>query len=514
MTARIAAACGGQPQPSLDLPTSIGDGEGELNLVIWAGYAERGAVDPAYDWVTPFEDDDRLQGQHDRHDRLEQRRLAHAVGRLRRHLGLRRRDDPAHPAATSSPRSTRRCSPNYANVFDGPQGPAPQHGRRRQLRRARTAAARTCSPTTPTRSRRRRPAGIRSGRAARPTPGKVSVYDSSIFIADAALHLMTTKPDLGHHEPVPAQPGAVRRGDRPARGAARQRRHLLGPAHRPGPVVRRRRRRRRHDLAVPGQPAPGATAQPDRGRPARRGLDRLVRHLDDRQEGQAPELHVHVDGPHDVGRGQRPGDRLVRRGADEPGRPATTPRRISPGHCEQTHATDEAYYDEDLVLEPRRRPTAPTADASTTCMDQDDWVDGLDHAPRRLSLRLGASTTTRLPGSPRGASRPSRARVPTRTTHDRPPTSAPTAAARRPAPGGSPPGSTRGARLQLRLLLAGPLGWLAIVYLGSLAHPAAQRVLGQGRVHRQGRAVHVDPRRRSRRSSPTRSTGPSPSGRS
>ena len=36
-------------------PTGIGPGEGELNLVIWAGYAERGAVDPAFDWVTPFE---------------------------------------------------------------------------------------------------------------------------------------------------------------------------------------------------------------------------------------------------------------------------------------------------------------------------------------------------------------------------------------------------------------------------------------------------------------------------
>ena len=45
-SAFIAAACGtgSSPKPSLDLPTSIGEGEGELKLVIWAGYAERGAA--------------------------------------------------------------------------------------------------------------------------------------------------------------------------------------------------------------------------------------------------------------------------------------------------------------------------------------------------------------------------------------------------------------------------------------------------------------------------------------
>ncbi|MBM4408822.1 MAG: extracellular solute-binding protein, partial [Chloroflexi bacterium] len=57
MAALTVAACssgpGGTPNPSL--PTSIGAGEGELNLVIWAGYAERGATFPEFDWVTPFE---------------------------------------------------------------------------------------------------------------------------------------------------------------------------------------------------------------------------------------------------------------------------------------------------------------------------------------------------------------------------------------------------------------------------------------------------------------------------
>jgi putative spermidine/putrescine transport system substrate-binding protein len=34
---------------------SIGEGEGEVSIVAWAGYIERGETDPAYDWVTDFE---------------------------------------------------------------------------------------------------------------------------------------------------------------------------------------------------------------------------------------------------------------------------------------------------------------------------------------------------------------------------------------------------------------------------------------------------------------------------
>ncbi len=34
---------------------SIGEGEGAVSIVAWAGYIERGETDPAYDWVTDFE---------------------------------------------------------------------------------------------------------------------------------------------------------------------------------------------------------------------------------------------------------------------------------------------------------------------------------------------------------------------------------------------------------------------------------------------------------------------------
>ena len=41
--------------PAFAQMTEIGAGEGQLNIVAWAGYVERGETDPAFDWVTKFE---------------------------------------------------------------------------------------------------------------------------------------------------------------------------------------------------------------------------------------------------------------------------------------------------------------------------------------------------------------------------------------------------------------------------------------------------------------------------
>ena len=38
-----------------DTVTAVGKGEGQLDIVAWAGYIERGETDPNYDWVTSFE---------------------------------------------------------------------------------------------------------------------------------------------------------------------------------------------------------------------------------------------------------------------------------------------------------------------------------------------------------------------------------------------------------------------------------------------------------------------------
>ena len=36
--------------------TAIGTGEGAINILAWAGYAEDGTTDPTVNWVTPFEE--------------------------------------------------------------------------------------------------------------------------------------------------------------------------------------------------------------------------------------------------------------------------------------------------------------------------------------------------------------------------------------------------------------------------------------------------------------------------
>lgn len=39
-----------------EMKTSVGDGEGRLNVVAWAGFLERGETDANFDWVTKFEE--------------------------------------------------------------------------------------------------------------------------------------------------------------------------------------------------------------------------------------------------------------------------------------------------------------------------------------------------------------------------------------------------------------------------------------------------------------------------
>lgn len=65
----LATACGGSSSPGkgsgssggaftppkLSAPKALGETEGAVNLIAWAGYAEDGSNDKSVDWVTPFE---------------------------------------------------------------------------------------------------------------------------------------------------------------------------------------------------------------------------------------------------------------------------------------------------------------------------------------------------------------------------------------------------------------------------------------------------------------------------
>ncbi len=197
--------------------------------------------------MTPFEDDHRLHGQ--RQARQLERRdgAADAERRVRRRVGVRRRHAAPDRGRRGRRRSTSTELTSYADVFEGLKLTAVELGRRRAVRHA----ARS----------RRQPAGVqhRGVRRRRPTAGAsmfdggtaadgaVSVYDSPIYIADAALYLMAHAARSRHHQPVRARPDAVRRGDRTARAAEGARRPVLGAST---PISRPRSR------AAPSSPAP------------------------------------------------------------------------------------------------------------------------------------------------------------------------------------------------------------------------------------------------------------------
>ena len=197
--ALVVAACtsgsGGSPAPSAK--AELGAGEGALNLIIWAGYAERGATYPEFDWVTPFEEKTGC--------------IVKTTDMTDSANGVSLMQSGDYDGGSFSGNATTRLMaggtvapintaliPNYANIFEGlklkphnsmdgvPYGVP--HGRGPNLLMYNTEAI-TPAPTTWD--------GIWSGE----NGDKVSIYDSADFIADAALHLKTTQPDLGITNP-------------------------------------------------------------------------------------------------------------------------------------------------------------------------------------------------------------------------------------------------------------------------------------------------------------------------
>jgi putative spermidine/putrescine transport system substrate-binding protein len=53
--AGVLALCLAGPVLSAEMLSTLGAGEGQVNIVAWPGYIERGETDAAFDWVTKFE---------------------------------------------------------------------------------------------------------------------------------------------------------------------------------------------------------------------------------------------------------------------------------------------------------------------------------------------------------------------------------------------------------------------------------------------------------------------------
>ena len=201
-----ATACGseesggtGETPPKMEPLSAVGDGEGELNIIAWAGYAEDGSNDSAADWVTPFEKQTGCQINvkiGNTSDEMVQ------LMRSGQYDGVSASGDATlrliH-AGDVAPVNTDLV-PNYASIssflkdkswnsVDGQMYGVP-HGWGANLLMYNIDVVRDAPNSW---------AAVFDD--AGEYKGKVTAYDSPIYIADAALYLSKTKPELGIKDP-------------------------------------------------------------------------------------------------------------------------------------------------------------------------------------------------------------------------------------------------------------------------------------------------------------------------
>jgi putative spermidine/putrescine transport system substrate-binding protein len=211
----LAAACGtdddggddggdggssaGFTAPDLPMLEELGEPEGEVNILAWPGYAEDGSTDPAVDWVSPFEEETGCQVN------------VKYFGTSDEAVSLMKTGD-YDVVSASGDASLRLIAagdvepvntdliPNYADVYDflkerdwnsvDGQPYGVPHGYGANLLMYRTDVVKP-APTS---------WGVVFEEDS-PYAGKITAYDSPIYIADAALYLMKHEPDLGIEHP-------------------------------------------------------------------------------------------------------------------------------------------------------------------------------------------------------------------------------------------------------------------------------------------------------------------------
>ncbi|HYG94436.1 MAG TPA: ABC transporter substrate-binding protein [Nocardioides sp.] len=194
-----STGAGGFTAPDLPMMEELGEGEGEVNILAWPGYAEDGSTDPNVDWVTPFEEETGCEvsvkyfGTSDEAVNL-MKSGEYDVVSASGDASLR-----LIAAGDVEPVNTDLI-PNYVDVYDflkerdwnsvdGQMYGVP-HGYGANLLMYRTDVV--------------DPAPTSWGAVFdedSPYAGKITAYDSPIYIADAALYLMKTQPDLGIEHP-------------------------------------------------------------------------------------------------------------------------------------------------------------------------------------------------------------------------------------------------------------------------------------------------------------------------
>ena len=194
-----AEQSGGFKVPDVPMLDTLGEGEGQVNLVAWAGYVEDGSTDPAVDWVTGFEKETGCKVNVKTGNTSDEMVTLMRTGR---YDGVSASGDATLRLIAGgdvAPVNTDLV-PNYADVYeslknqkhnsvDGQSYGAP-HGRGANLLMWRTDKLKK-APTS---------WSVVFDDAAE-NSGKVTAYDNPIYIADAALYLKHHQPDLGIENP-------------------------------------------------------------------------------------------------------------------------------------------------------------------------------------------------------------------------------------------------------------------------------------------------------------------------
>jgi putative spermidine/putrescine transport system substrate-binding protein len=191
-----AAGCGGESKSSSSgMLDKLGAGEGQVDLIAWAGYVENGSTDPTVDWVTPFEQKTGCKVNVKIGNTSDEMVTLMRTGN---YDGVSASGDATRrliAAGDVAPVNTDLIA-NYADVFDALKNQPHNsvdgqmygipHGRGANLLMWRTDKVKPAPDSW---------SAVFDPNS--PYKGKVTAYDSPIYIADAALYLKATQPDLG-----------------------------------------------------------------------------------------------------------------------------------------------------------------------------------------------------------------------------------------------------------------------------------------------------------------------------
>jgi putative spermidine/putrescine transport system substrate-binding protein len=183
--------------------TEIGEPEGSVEIVAWAGYVEDGSNDPDIDWVSSFEEETGCQVNVTLGNTSDEMFTLMQTGNYDLVSASGDASNRLIASGTVQPINLNLI-PNYADVFEGLKNQPHNtvdgvaygvpHGRGANLLMYNTEAV---TPAPDSWSIVWDP----DSQWAEQVAGKVTAYDSPIYIADAAVYLMATQPELGIQNP-------------------------------------------------------------------------------------------------------------------------------------------------------------------------------------------------------------------------------------------------------------------------------------------------------------------------